>query len=592
VSLIARGIVERREVIGAAAGWKRYIEGILTQLRSSAGISVTPEAAMRLAVFFDCVRIIAEDTAKLPLFLYRRLSPRGKELARDHYLFDLVHRSPNSRQTSFEFRETVTAHMAGWGNGYVYKETDRLGKVLGLWPLRPDRMTAQRGIRPDGDVIRWYDYTLPNGLPRRLSEDQVVHLRGLSFDGELGYDLHVQARDSLGLAIGAERHAGTFFANDATPRTVLTHPKALKEDARKNVRESWEERFRGVDRHHLIAILEEGMDIKTIGIDPEKAQMLATREFSIEDICRWFRMPPHKVAHLKRSTFSNIEHQALEYVGDTLITWCVRWEQRLGVDLLREAEQEAFFFEHQVAGLLRGDFQARMNGYKVGREIGLYNVNDVLELENRNPIGPEGDVRHVPANWTLLTDSPPPQPIQDVNRRTAELLEAIDGAPRARARFAPLLQNALETLTIREIRTVSEAAAKRLRPDAGAERAAEFRSWIAEFYGTEFPAIVADRIAPVLRAYGRTLAELAGAPEEDVDRYLAEAAERIADHYRGAGEALILYLEVLVPIADREEQVAEVRSWLEERPQYVERCGEAELEAGLARFQRRRSADA
>jgi len=601
VSLFASAIVERREVIGASAGWKKYIDGILAQLRTSSGVSVTPEVAMRLGVFYDLVRILAEDVAKLPLFLYRRLTPRGKAVAKEHPLYDLIHRAPNPYMTSFELRETVTAHMVAWGNGYIFKEQTSQGRVAALWPLRPDRMKRLKKT-VDGRDVPVFEYAFPTGLTERISAERIIHLRGLSFDGEMGYNLHSQARESIGLAVAAERHASSFFANDATPRTILKHPKTLKEDARKNLRESWEDRFRGVDRHHLIAILEEDMDVKTIGIDPEKALLIASREFSVEDMCRWVRMPPHKVGHLKRSTFSNIEHQALEYVVDTLLPWNIRWEQRLGADLLTEREKGEYFFEHKVEGLLRGDFKARMDGYRVGREIGLYTVNDLLELENRNPIGAEGDVRHVPWNWTVLSTSPPPAKGSGTatdDGRTAKLLRKlerrqnedgdelsdvdrrlVDLRIRLRDRFRPLIREGAQAVVNREAADIGRAAKKLLARDAE-----DFRTWLAEFY-RDHPAFIREKLLPMLLAYACALGDLGedhmgeeideARLEEFVEDYLAGDKGRArwyADHALAQLFALLekAFREGTDPL---EAIDARLEEWKERRPDQW-----AELEA-------------
>lgn len=580
MSLFAGAIVEKRELT-ASAGWKKYVEGILARLTSSAGVSVTPDTAMQLGVFFDCVRVIAEDVAKLPLVLYRRVGTSGKERASDHYLYDMLHRKPNPKMTSVELRETITAHMASWGNGYLFREIENGGRVAALWPLRPDRISLRETTLDNDSTMAYYDYQLSNGQRQVFSEEQVIHLRGLSFDGREGYSITTQGKDTIGLAIAAERYGSKFFANDATPRTVLTHQKVLKEDARKNIRESWEGRFRGVDRSHLIAILEEGMDVKTIGVDPEKSLLIESREFSIEEICRWFRMPPHKVSHLKRSTFSNIEHQAIEYVVDTLLPWLVRWEQRLGVDLLTEQEQRTMFFEHEVKGLLRGDFKTRMDGYRVGREIGLYSVNDLLELENRNPIGPEGDVRHVPQNWMLLSTEQPAK-LTQADKKTAGDLEQLDGrnvrsmeAQRIRDRFAPLVMSVLEPLSLRHARTMEEHNSTRIR---NADLMG-FREWLERFVA-EYPKVVTSKVEPVLRTYASSLIALSGASGEEMEEYLTAAGERIRSKFRNTGSELLDELA-------REGGIdanAVVRSWLEQHKHDLEWWGELEIEEGLARL--------
>jgi HK97 family phage portal protein len=551
MSLFAKAIVERRD-LDASSGWDRYIKGILNQLRTASGVSVTPDAAMRVGVFFACVRLLAEDEAKLPLVTYRRIPGGGREPAPDFYLYDLLHRSPNPRMTSVELRETVGGHLVARGNGFIYKVLDGSGRILSMWPLRPDRMEVLEDPfgRDPGELI--YRYTLPNGEQRVFSSDWIIHLRGFGNDGISGYSPITQAREAIGAAAAAEKYAASFFGNDATPRLVLKTKKSYKdENAIKNIRKSWEERFQGIDRRHLIAILEEDMDVETIGLSPEDSQLLTTREFSVEDIARWFRLPPHKVGHLKRSTFSNIEHQSLEYLTDSLLPWLVRWEQRLALDCLTEAERRTLFVEHKVEGLLRADFKTRMDGYRIAREMGLMSVNEIRQLENLNPIGPEGDVHHVPLNWIELGTTP--ELGGGSSSRTAELLRLVDGrnaelppgdnpapagrrspAPatrdaredrlvelrlRLRKRFRPLIRKASQEIINRELADVGRAAEKFLTRgarDGGKidrlfmERGrTEFQAWLEEFYRNH-PTFIRDKLLPVLRAFAEAIADATG----------------------------------------------------------------------------------
>jgi HK97 family phage portal protein len=413
--------------------------------------------------------------------------------------------------------------MASWGNGYLYKRY--LGKLHpdSLWPLRPDRIAYRElaATDPDGEPLRFYEYTLPDGQIRNIPARDVIHLRGFGFDGREGYNPAIQGREAIGLAAAAERYAAAFYANDATPRTVLKHKKSFKTDeAAGEIRKSWEERMRGLDRAHLVAILEDDMDVETIGVDAEKAQLLGSREFNAEDVARWFRMPPHKIGAMRKATYSNIEHQALEYVVDTLTPWLSRIEQRLTVDLLTEEEQDQYFLEHNVAGLLRGDFETRMKGYRIGREISIYSTNDVLELENRNPIGPEGDIRHIPLNWVELGSSQPPEPPPDPDRdpeedaRTAELLLQLesrrqagqDRAAQMRIRlrdvYRPLFRQAADQVAAREKADVIRAARRYLKK----EDPEGLRAWVHDFYGPKHVDFIRDKLTPVVESYAEALA--------------------------------------------------------------------------------------
>lgn len=600
MSLFAKAIVDTRE-LGAGEGWDRYLRGLLSQLRTASGVSVTPAAAMRVGVFFACVRLLAEDEAKLPLFTYRRLSAGGKEPATDFYLHPLLHFSPNPKMTSIELRETVGGHLVGRGNGYIYKVLDGAGRVLELWPLRPDRMEIVEVPTRGGGTTLVYYYTLPSGKQEAIPERFIIHLRGFGNDGVRGYSPAHQAREAIGAARAAELYAASYFGNDATPRLVLKTKKSYKDEtALKNIRKSWEERFGGIDRKHLIAILEEDMDIESVGLSPEDSQLLMTREFQAEEIAsRWFRVPPHKVGLLKRATFSNIEHQGLEYYGDGLLPWLIRWEQRLALDCLTAAERETFFIEHKIEGILRADFKTRMEGYRIGREMGLFNVNDIRALENLNPIGPPGDAYHVPLNWIEL-GAPPELPAQE-GERTTELLRLIDGrnrcghrhpepAPgdrqepgnvtvrqarllelrlRLRKRFRPLLRKAAQEIVNREAADVGRAAEKFLTRgarDGGQvdrllqERSREeFSEWLEDFYD-DHPDFIREKLLPILQAYAEAIADATGdimgegIDEEElrifVEDYLSGEKGR-SDWYAGAAMGqLFALLEAVFEAGD------------------------------------------
>jgi HK97 family phage portal protein len=234
--------------------------------------------------------------------------------------------------------------------------------------------------KQDPDYTVWYEV---DGV-RREARD-ILHVAGLSFDGFAGVSVATYARETLGLAMATEAHGARLFSAGALFRGILQHPGKLKDDkAARRMRESFDEAFRG-DGAHQTALLEEGVKYEKIGMTAEDSQFLGTREFQAHEIARWFRMPPHKVGLLDKATFSNIEHQALEYVVDTLLPWLVRWEQRCSVSLLSKSEQDEYFFEFLVDGLLRGDQAARYKAYKDAVLTGFMSRNEVRAKENLNP---------------------------------------------------------------------------------------------------------------------------------------------------------------------------------------------------------------
>lgn len=383
----------------AGSGYTFYFGG------STSGKAVTERSAMQMTAVYSCVRILAEAVAGLPLNLYRYTEDGGKEKAIDHPLYLLLHDEPNPEMSSFVFRETLMTHLLLWGNAYAQVIRNGKGEVVALYPLMPNKMTVDRDER--GQL--YYSYQRGNDEAVR-SKDQtvilrpsdVLHIPGLGFDGLVGYSPIAMAKNAIGMAIACEEYGAKFFANGAAPGGVLEHPGTIKDPQR--VRESWQSTFGGSGNANKIAVLEEGMKYTPIGISPEQAQFLETRKFQINEIARIFRVPPHMVGDLEKSSFSNIEQQSLEFVKYTLEPWVIRWEQSIQRTLLSQEEKAHYFVKFNLEGLLRGDYQSRMNGYATARQNGWMSANDIRELENLDRIPAEegGDLYLINGNMLPL----------------------------------------------------------------------------------------------------------------------------------------------------------------------------------------------
>ena len=377
--------------------------------RTTSGKPVNERTAMQTTAVYACVRILAEAVASLPLHVYEYQDDGGKKLVHDHPLYYLLHDEPNPEMTSFVFRETLMSHLLIWGNAYAQIIRDGAGRVLGLYPLLPDKMDVQRDDR--GNIYYVYSRNSDeNPMFKeygdiRLKAEDVLHIPGLGFDGLIGYSPIAMAKNAVGMTLACEEYGASFFANGANPGGVLEHPGVLKDPSK--VRESWNFVYRGVNNAHKIAVLEEGMKYQQIGIPPEEAQFLETRKFQINEIARLYRIPPHMVGDLDKSSFSNIEQQSLEFVKYTLDPWVIRWEQSLQRSLLLPGEKGKYFIKLNVDGLLRGDYQSRMNGYAVGRQNGWFSANDIREMENMNPIPDEqgGNLYLINGAMTKLEDA-------------------------------------------------------------------------------------------------------------------------------------------------------------------------------------------
>ena len=357
---------------------------------STSGKPVNERSAMQMTAVYSCVRILAEAVAGLPLHLYKYTDTGGKTKATDHPLYLLLHDEPNPEMSSFVFRETLMTHLLLWGNAYAQIIRNGKGEVVALYPLMPNKMTVDR----DENGQLYYTYLRSNeeahtmeGSSVKLKPSDVLHIPGLGFDGLVGYSPIAMAKNAIGMAIACEEFGAKFFANGAAPSGVLEHPGTIKDPSR--VRDAWQSQFGGSSNSGKVAVLEEGMKYTPISISPEQAQFLETRKFQINEIARIFRVPPHMVGDLEKSSFSNIEQQSLEFVKYTLDPWIIRWEQSMMRVLLSLDEKKEFFIKFNLEGLLRGDYQSRMNGYSIARQNGWMSANDIRELENLDRIPAE-----------------------------------------------------------------------------------------------------------------------------------------------------------------------------------------------------------
>lgn len=393
---------------------------------SSAGKNVNERSAMQMTAVYSCVRILAEAVAGLPLHLYRYKEDGGKERAIDNNLYHLLHDEPNKEMSSFIFRETLMTHLLLWGNAYAQIIRNGKGEVVALYPLMPNKMQVDRD--ENGELC--YIYTRSSdeaktmeGVTVYLTPRDVLHIPGLGFDGLVGYSPIAMAKNAIGLAIATEEYGAKFFANGAAPSGVLEHPGTIKDPSR--LRENWNSTFGGSANSGKVAVLEEGMKYTPISISPEQAQFLETRKFQIDEIARIFRVPPHMVGDLEKSSFSNIEQQSLEFVKYTLDPWVIRWEQSLSRALLNEDEKRKYFFKFNLEGLLRGDYESRMSGYAVARQNGWMSANDIRELENMDKISAEdgGDLYLINGNMLPLNKAGAYANIEKEDATDEEILE-------------------------------------------------------------------------------------------------------------------------------------------------------------------------
>lgn len=473
---IIGGVLKRARVVDG--GTSQSPSGWMTNLFGGGDVSenalkINEYTALSLSVVRACINVISEDVAKLPLVLYKRAGG-GKERAPEHPLYNLLHSSPNKEMASVNFRQDLTAHMLGWGNGYAEIERLKNGRPGAVWPMHPSRTRLDR--TRDGELVYIFD---GDDRSRRvtLPAEDVIHVRGLGPDGLVGYSVIRQARETMGLAWAAERSGSSFFAHGAHAGGFLEHPGKLSDPAYKRLLDSWNAKHRGPEKVGGVDILEENMTFRSATIPNKDAQFLEIRQFQVEEICRWYRVPPHIIQHLARSTNNNIEHQGREYVTYTLMGWLVRWEQELNRKLFPDGGAE-YFAEHVVDALLRGDTTSRYNAHKIGREGGWLSADEIREKENMNPLPDgQGKMYLVPANMTtpekLAEEDPPktdpdpsadpPAPAPEAGKKEeddrSQARSLLRGEWLVAARVAtPLLRSAYSVLLRREQDRIRSAA--------------------------------------------------------------------------------------------------------------------------------------
>lgn len=569
-----------------------------TETRDGGGISlsswlrgestVTPDNAMQIAVVLACVRVLAESVAMLPLEVRAR-EGRGSRAASELPLYTLLHDLPNPEMTSADMRMALMGHLGSWGNAYCQKVPDRTGRWIELWPLAPNRTTPYRSR--DGTLL--YKHRDASGRERTFAAWEIMHIRGLSNDGLIGYSPIGVARRTFELKQSMEQFEAGFYANGAQPGVVLKHPQELSDKAYSRLLESWEARHKGPSNANKVALLEEGMDLVAMGVPQADAQFLESQKLTRSEIAGLFRVPSHMINDLERATFSNIEQMSLEFVIYTLTPWLVVWEQAIGRDLLTADERKRYYAKHKVQALLRGDNASRSQFYSTGLQWGYFSINDVRELEDLAPV-PNGDTNFVPLNMVPLAQAVQASGAPAATAASARSLfdthdgectcgtcrslstvgseTRADGDPEADAleelrvsrvemarAMEPVLLDIAERLTRREVRDVRKLVDKHLRRRS----TEEFLQALREFYN-EFDGVVEDGFRAALLAYARQ-AMLAASAElgkkskgltDELRQFVAEYLAAMGDGWSASSR---VQMEILLQEAiDGEEDPAAV----------------------------------
>lgn len=462
---------------------------------SSTGVAVSPHSALTSTSVYAAVRLLADTTAQLPLITYQRRADGGKDRYSSHPVFRLLHLTPNPEMTSFRFRQLLFGHAGLWGNGYAEIQW-RKGYPVALWPLRPDNTFMRR---VNGSLV--YDTSILDVdntyKTYRLPAYRVLHLRGFG-NGYVGYSPIRLHMETIGLEMATRQFGSKFFGNGARPGVVLKHPKTLSEGAANRLRESWINAHEGLTNAHRVAILEDGVELETIGIPPEEAQFLETRRYQLHDIARIYRIPPHLLQDITAGGHNTMEQLSLEFVTYTLLPLLENFEQELMTSLLTESEIDSVLIEHMVDGLLRGDFKSRYEGYAIGRNNGWLSANDIRTMENMNPID-NGDAYLTPLNMVELGKNPTPTKGSgkgnQVGKRDIGEMQAV---------LEPIVGDVAGRLVRRELADLRRALPKLRNGDVES-----FGTWLDGFQN-DFRSVIVQYFEPVqhsMRALGVDLAE-------------------------------------------------------------------------------------
>lgn len=367
--------------------------------RTMAGVAITPDTAVTISAVWACLRYLSQTVAGLPWHVMRD-GESGAEIVSRGTPDYLIYRRPNKEWSSFQFRETLTHWALRWGNAFAEIERDQMGRPFALWPIHPERVLVCRD--PESGEI-FYEVTGQNGGKIEIPAVDMFHIRGFG-EGVVGVNVIDYAAQSLGWARAAQLFGATFFGNGANVSGMVVHKKKLTDSGLRRVKAEFDQLFKGIKNSHGVVHTDTDADFKKFGLNAQETQLVEVHYFLIEEVCRWFGVPPHKVAHLLRATFSNIEHQAIEVVVDSVMPWVQRFEDEANFKLFGEANRLNLYTKMNLRGLLRGDFKSQNEGLEVARRNGVVDADEWRDFIGMNKMksGKGGDKFVMQSQFTTL----------------------------------------------------------------------------------------------------------------------------------------------------------------------------------------------
>lgn len=567
---------------------------------SHSGVVVTESTALRASAVLACVKIISETLASLPLHTYER-TDRGKERATKHPNYRLLHTMPHPEMDSFIWRELLGLYYLVWGNGYSIMDIGPDGRVKEFSvPIIPDRVQPRRTL----DGKKFYTVTFSDGHQENVPRRNMFHIQGLSLDGEQGVRVVRQwAREAIGLSLATEEFTNRFFANGANVGTIVEHPEVLSPEGVKNLEKKLNDKYTGLKNAHKLMLLDEGMKIAQTIMKLSDAQSLETRKFQVEEIARIFRVPLHLLQSLDRATNNNIEHQGIDFVVHTMRPHLVRWEMAYNTQTFLATEQDKYFSEFNIEGLLRGDIKSRYEAYAIGKQWGWLNSDEIRAKENMNEMPDnKGKIYLQPLNMVEAGTQPQPKPTQDLDPEPdpdpppkqgrykfteQEIRAAVSKTNIARS-YERVFQDAVARIVRRE-RVDIMRAAKSIFEDRS--KIQNFHEFLNQFY--DDPDYVRKQLAPPVSGLSEAISaeaaeEVGGdVTEADTDKFVSDYTDAAADRYnkRSKGQLSALVDEAW---AEGEDILAALDQrfveWEERRPGKVAQEETVRISGAISKF--------
>lgn len=438
---------------------------------TTAGVIMDEGAALALSAYYSGVQLIATTIASMPLDIIKRTKTRGSLVDEDHYLNDLLQRSPNPLWTAFQWKERQITDVIQWGNAYNYVERwegDNDAQVRYIWPLAASQVTPR--FRKDG--VKEYVYQAANQFEttRIFQEWEMLHIPGGAYNGLLGKSVIAYARQSLAFSSATERFGTAFFGNNGVPGAIIKHPAQLDFKAKRRLEWEWEERNKGPRNARRVTVLDENMDYVPIGVPPEDGQFLQTRQFQVREIARWLRVPPHMLYDQDPQAWS-VESQGLDFLTHTITPWTDRIVGPSESSLFTDWERRSLSLRFNAERLLAMDKKTRFEVYSQGRNMGFYTLNDLMRAENRPLLDPEiGDMRIGPSTMKALggTDPTTPVPAETI-KAVIELLSPLDLQPASAATIIKSVIPSASDAVIAAILEGVDAYEEPTDPNAGSQ---------------------------------------------------------------------------------------------------------------------------